>query len=698
MAAWAVAFLAVWVLLDVFTSAASLIIDVDSTTSGSSQVFFRSKRDVFSEQDSVIVPLQPGHNELTFALPHLQSRIRWDPFDGAGALTVRGVRAQVWWSAVPIRLDTVQRGFQIVDVRMGVDGALHVVTNSDATDPSVFVPIPVTKVFWLRQLGAASVSAIVLALLFLCLRLDGLAARSVAGLRRALAEERPALKALPYLISIAAAFHFSSLAAFSISPDDEFAAFRTNPDVWISQGRWTVYLVERFVLPQPTVPYLPNAIFCVCVSIAYVFLVRAHGLGATWRTYALFPLFCAFPTWAYLAEFYANLPSASVGLVLSSAGALVFQRTFVRPALGPWEPSPFRSEWLGLALQALLLAAAMGAYQSHLFASVGFGLGIVVLTTRSKPDVRPRDVGKMLAWLLISTAAGAGLYWSIQKVALAVSGVRVTYIDQFMQLNLLLEHPSDRLKFVYDELLAVYSGSAVLYGASLGCVGVLTVVGATSIPYSGRTWRTATLLVLSAAVLLLPIAMMAVAPDLPLRSLVGVPYAVWLFGVLATTHRLHIPRIVGTLTVVVSAFQFAYLLSLYAANTALTGSHDRIFAEAVYERIASAHDDFDRRRTYSVDFFGAKSMNMARYPSATTTTLGRTIFDWDHGNSDRIVSYMALLGYDNLTTVDEDRRRRLTPEFQPMPAWPARDSVKVVDGITLVKLGIDPDPWHGRAP
>src|SRR5205814_250551 len=121
------------------------------------------------------------------------------------------------------------------------------------------------------------------------------------------------------------------------------------------------------------------------------------------------------------------------------------------------------------------------------------------------------------------------------------------------------------------------------------------------------------LLVLAAAVLLVPLVMMALAPDLPLRSLVGVPYAIWFFGYLATSHRLHIPRMLGTLIAAVSAFQFAYLLSLYAANNTLTESHDRMLADAIYLRVASVNEAFDRRRPYPVDFFGAKSMNVTRY-------------------------------------------------------------------------------------
>ncbi len=695
---WAVAWVVLWVALDLLWGGPTLTIDVDSTAAGPSQLFYRSVDDVFSEANSAKAQIHAGTNQLSFSLPRVQDRLRWDPFDGVGTLDVHAVRVKAGWSTIPIRLDTARGAVQIASLETWGNGAIHIETEPDATDPAIYLEVPASRIFWAKQLGALSLSALLLGVLVLCLRFDEWADRRLASLRQILVDERPALNALPKLVLLAAAFHFTSLGSFALSPDDEYAAFRTNPDVWVTQGRWTVYLVEGFVLPQPTVPYLPNAIFCLSIALAYVLLVRAHGLSVTWRTYLLFPLFCAFPTWWYIAEFYANLPSVSLGLVLSSIAALAFRQTFVRPALEPSLPDRALPVGAGLALIAALLGTAIGAYQSHLFAFVSYGLGIIGLSTLSGAGVRPRHVLKMLLSLVVSSALGVGFYWAVEKIVLRAAGIELAYIDQFVHTSLLLEHPGDRLGFLYDEVVAIFSGSASVYGTPLGAVGAVVVLGATGIIGSatapGRIWREATLLALSLLVLFVPIAMMAIGPDLPLRSLVGVPYAVWLFGVHSMRHRLHIPRLFAGLVAAFTSFQLAYLLSMYAANTAITQGHDRALAEAVYERIATTNEDFDRRKTYPIDFFGSKSIDMKRYPSAPTSTLGRTFFDWDGGNPQRIIAYMTLLGYENLSVISADRRRHFTPDFEPMPAWPATGSVKVVDGVTLVKLGMYADPSH----
>lgn len=45
---------------------------------------------------------------------------------------------------------------------------------------------------------------------------------------------RPAIN----LFAIFVAMYFSELASFSLSVDEELAAFRTDASIWIIQGRW----------------------------------------------------------------------------------------------------------------------------------------------------------------------------------------------------------------------------------------------------------------------------------------------------------------------------------------------------------------------------------------------------------------------------------------------------------------------------
>ena len=125
----------------------------------------------------------------------------------------------------------------------------------------------------------------------------------------------PALKALSILLALFAAFHVSELTNFTLSIDDELEAFRASPHLWVALGRWAGYLFEKFVLPQPVVPFLPLALFGLFCSIGYLFFLRAIGerYKDPWSL-AFFPLFSAFPTWAFshgLPEHYPLVRSWS---------------------------------------------------------------------------------------------------------------------------------------------------------------------------------------------------------------------------------------------------------------------------------------------------------------------------------------------------------------------------------------------------
>ena len=71
-----------------------------------------------------------------------------------------------------------------------------------------------------------------------------------------------------------------------------------------------------------------------------------------------------------------------------------------------------------------------------------------------------------------------------------------------------------------------------------------------------------------------------------------------------------------------------------------------------------------------------------------------SFFDWDGGNLLRMVTYMKVMGYQNINMLGEAERRRVTPLFAEMPVWPAAGSVRKVDDGYLVKLSQDPDPIH----
>ena len=58
------------------------------------------------------------------------------------------------------------------------------------------------------------------------------------------------------LLIIIAAYGFE-LFNFNLTIDEEVHVFSPQADRWIEQGRWGMYLLNRFLLPQPVIPFVP---------------------------------------------------------------------------------------------------------------------------------------------------------------------------------------------------------------------------------------------------------------------------------------------------------------------------------------------------------------------------------------------------------------------------------------------------------
>ncbi|MDX9839272.1 MAG: hypothetical protein RBT39_17055 [Azoarcus sp.] len=72
------------------------------------------------------------------------------------------------------------------------------------------------------------------------------------------------LPELGVLLLIFVVLYYYRLANYYPLIDDEVAAVRTSPEIWLSQGRWGAYLFELLVLPNPVLLSCP--FFCSVFS------------------------------------------------------------------------------------------------------------------------------------------------------------------------------------------------------------------------------------------------------------------------------------------------------------------------------------------------------------------------------------------------------------------------------------------------
>lgn len=501
---------------------------------------------------------------------------------------------------------------------------------------------------------------------------------------------QPTLKALLILLALFAVFHLYELTHFSLSIDDEYGAFRQSSAIWIGQGRWTAYLFEKFVLPQPVLPFLPLALFGLLLAIGYLLFLRAIGESRPGPlSFALFPLFASFPTWSYLTAFQSNTPSAGLGVVLSCWAAFVFRNGRER--------STGRNDSASVACAGLIGAVAIGCYQSF-----SLLIAVVLLATVMSMSLagRParlvlRDCIAAIAVLAISLV----LYALILKLFLIFSRSGISYIQGFVRLEALRDQPGQVVLSTLQQMKGVYFGRELIYGYASPVIIVLIATAAAGVVCHAhrvaghRGLYLAGLCIL--ALLAAPFGMNLMSGgSMPLRSLVAVPVALTGLGWLGFKYG---PRWLSHLGVVVLLLvYFSMFKSLSGFNAAreLVQVHDRQLALALSERIASVAGPAEAGKPLVLDVFGFQSFKPP-YPRKDESTIGVSFFEWDGGNPHRIVTYMKLIGLPTFGIVAPSQRAGLLDEFVGMPSWPANGSVRATaEGVILVKLSDVPSMYY----
>lgn len=478
--------------------------------------------------------------------------------------------------------------------------------------------------------------------------------------------------------------YFFELASFPLSIDEELAAFRTNPEVWVFQGRWGAYLLERFFLPNPTLPVVPVLIFGVALAVAYLLLLDLIQPGRQLETkdYVLFALFCGFPTWYFIVEFYSNIATVGIGTAACAASIWLAIR-------GPERLGSKAS----IAMSVALGAFAVSTYQSLLFLLIAFGCGVVLLRDVEDVDrISWRAIGRIVA-LACGTAA---VYFAMNSVFRRILPGTSPYFDSVLQINNALADPVAAFVSTFATMGGVYGLSKAFYSGSMAATAVIILAGAVALvhAYRYRPSRGTIALVSGLVVLFVPFTLHPLGV-LPHRSLIGVPFAVWLLARIGIGSASRYIAIVAWIAVSITIYQMLVLGNRYQAASYFVARHDLATAIALEERITHA-SGFDPKTAYAISVFGGLGFD-TNYPRPRTSTVGRSFFEWDSGNPHRIVAYMRLLGFNNLRGAAESEQDKVIGKLKDMPVWPAADSVQIEDDVVLVRFSERPNASNLRS-
>lgn len=507
-----------------------------------------------------------------------------------------------------------------------------------------------------------------------------------------LERQRFSWRELLVLVLIGALANIYFLANYSPSIDDEIAAVRSSSDIWIAQGRFTTYLVETLLFPQPSIPFSPYVFLALTMALTQMLMVRAHGIAPSWRSYAAYCLFISYPTWWLIEEFSANVPATGIGFLLVAA-ALLLQAE--RPVDTARRFS--RSEAGRLLAIALLLALAAGAYQTLLLLFACGTLGLALCRSIEGDGPFPwRSAITGVFYGGVCLIAGAVLYVALNKLALAVSGTRADYIANFFVLDN-FNSPRWLIGTTFLQAWATYSGSAELFGAAMPAAAVALLCAAVAV-VRARPRAALPNLLLFAILIGTPFLLcLLTGPNgAPMRTMVALPYVIWLCALLTFTCSRGATWMVGLGVFAVFQLQIINLTSQYVASATLVQQQDRFMAFEIGNRMLILRGDDGAAAPLWLDTYGyGQERRPSLFAAAATSVTRGSFFGWDKGNLKRMVAYFRVLGFDTVRPAPPAARTAHTRQFEAMPVWPQEGSLRRSGDYYLLKLGHLPDEAHG---
>lgn len=675
-----------------------LIIHVTSNTEGKAQLFYKiNAKGSYSEQYTELQDMQNGTQILEYNIPSYDDLLRWDPVDSTFSIEINKIYIKVLPFKIPIVFNSISGSNQIKNI-IQKDNKIVIDSLKDVTDPQLFFSVDAKKIEFYRVIVSLTLTLFIASIIKLYLinreKIIALIIYIEEKFENKIKDvhiDSLDFKLVGIFSAIGIFAHIFEISNFMLSIDDEYSAFRIRPEAWIWDGRWTAYLIEGFLFPQPTMPYIPNLIASFLMAFSYILILKSHSLQLNWKVYITYPIFIVFPTLWFINEFYGNMVVTAFGFLFVSLSVFILSYRSQQNNMLDFYPQ-FKNSFL----PAILLALSIGAYQSFLMLFIAMGTGIVVLRSiifKNEEIFIPLLAS--LRYLSIIFVQGIIFYSILNYFFKYIFPSDYNYVGNFLHFNELINNPFVILKIVLREMRHFYTGSIGTYGVSLWAVGLLSVLSSIILLFTKTNIAKHQVLILFIILLFSPFLLNFITGGnyLPSRSLVALPYVMWLMSIILLSVKTPLKLLIALIILIFVNIQILATNGQYAASASLAQSHDRMMADDLYRRIAESNPKFDATAVSIVDVYGWQDFKTI-YPSPSSSTMGASFFNWDQGNVSRMLAFMQLLGYENLQVLDRAKCKTFNEEFEKMPIWPAKDSVRLVNDVYLIKLGNIPDMAH----
>lgn len=477
------------------------------------------------------------------------------------------------------------------------------------------------------------------------------------------------------LSTVALAAYGFELFNLNLSIDEEIHATYSAPTLgWISQGRWGMYLLNKFIMPYTIIPFIPLFIALIFHIIATLLILRSWEVTSEPDKFIVGAIYVTFPTMAYMYTFSTINYGIGIGLFCIALSLFIYSS----------------NEGLKRFFAVLPASFAIAIYQGFIPALVAVFLVYIILM-----QIR---TGKLIVVHIINMAfisiLSLLIYYVVQKFILMIGIVPgLTYVSDYFDVGFLQHYFYTVLTRIWLYLfLPVYLGGESVYSINMRGIGVLLFVSfiglfvnllKSKLSTISKILVTSFLLVL----LILPfISGFLMQGYMSLRFLVALPTVI---AGLVTLGMLNGSKNFKIFVVILASyciFQFVTSTNHLFASSHLALEADRMLASRLIGRIEDVQAETDTKELRYIEIIGYYSRPSTEL-IPKIETFGASFFEWDQGNPYRILPFLQTIGFEELQPLPLQSRGQMIKIADLMPVWPDKDSIKIIDNIVLVKFG-----------
>lgn len=469
------------------------------------------------------------------------------------------------------------------------------------------------------------------------------------------------------------------------------------PGNWeLSLGRWGIFIIERLhnFIAIPTI----TTMFCLLfMAVTAILLIDLFDLKSKLSIICLSSILVLIPTFTITLIYIYTAFSYCFCMMLS--------------CLAIWFIYKFRNKKLGILLSIISVVFTLSIYQSYVGFSIGLCIAISILQLlRNENEVR--NIIKQIVITAISIIIGGIIYILVTRILLEkfdlvltnYKGTGNTVFNIIMSLK-------DSILYAYKDFMAFFFRDRIVYNTNYRretlyaiffiSVGILGIFNIKNIKFNSIKDRVIKIIFCLFLILILPICLniinilIAEAEIYALTASQMILIFPLAFALSENIDKLEICKWVTVLSCIL--IMITYYLADNTSYAALKLTYNQAYSTT--ERIIDRMENTKEYNKYYPVVFGGivGNNNFPRtsnlYDFTVGSVINNTAFHGTYGGQiGTWVNFIKIFFGLDIIPADENVYYDIinSDEYEEMDIFPGPNSIKIRDGIVIIKLSDDP--------